>query len=402
MKINHDQLTEKQIANLNAAIKAYNDKSVVSSPLPAVLYIELTQNCIAKCDFCRGPQFVNKPAYNMRPEMFDILLHDCIPSAVLVDLHGWGESLMLPDFDQYIARVAQLGPQIRLTTTLGCGSPKALQSLIDHDVFVSISIDAAEKHVYENIRKGVNFDTLLKNIEFLSQGILKKHGSLEGRMRLGVVPLQESNLDQLEKIVQLAIQYRIPEIRIGPLHSGPNDPALLQYHRPKTIAVLQKCIELAKTAGIAFQLGRTPFAELRFKDKLFDLCCHPWLYGIIGYTGNFSYCDHLVHNSQEQVVLGNIQETPVAELWNGPKAQALRSAHIKKDGEALYSSCVSCYTKGRYADHEHELHPQFCKWLVTEKDLDARIAGMNAIDKVKLHVASHLRRMLRRFKSWHS
>ncbi len=174
MKIDTERLNEQQKINLRDALNAYERKQVVSSPSPPVLYIELTQNCNGRCDFCRGETWCNDPRYNMSQKLFKILLREYIPFATLVDLRVWGESLILPDFDKYVASVARLGPSIRLTTNLGCGTPAVLQSIVDHDVFISVSIDAAEKSLFERIRKGVSYDTVMKNLAFLATAMRKK------------------------------------------------------------------------------------------------------------------------------------------------------------------------------------------------------------------------------------
>ena len=204
MKIDWESLSPQQLSNCRSSITAYNEKSSISSLRPPVLYVELTRNCIARCDFCRGEKWINSESNNMDNEIFDILLRDYIPYTVLVDLRGGGESLMLPGFSYYLKEVSRYKPTIRLTTNLGCGSKETLQSLIDYNVFISVSFDAADKDIYESIRKGVSYDTVVRNIEFLTSGMLKKHGSLKDKIRLGVQPLQKKNLEQIGKIFEFA------------------------------------------------------------------------------------------------------------------------------------------------------------------------------------------------------
>ncbi len=98
MRINIDALNQQQISNFKSAISAYNNKSLTSSTSPPVLYIELTQNCVARCEFCRDSTFVNNNSFNISDETFNILLRDYIPYAVMVDLRAKGESLILPNF----------------------------------------------------------------------------------------------------------------------------------------------------------------------------------------------------------------------------------------------------------------------------------------------------------------
>ncbi len=375
MRINIDALSQQQVSNFKSAMNAYNNKSLTTSVSPPVLYIELTQNCVAKCEFCRDSTFVNNRSFNMSSEIFDILLRDYIPYSVMVDLRAKGESLILPNFSEYVQKVKQFGPDIRLTTTLGCGSKKNLQSLVDNDVYVSVSLDAADKDLYESIRKGMSYDIVIRNLEFLAEAMLKKHGNLKDRLRLGIVPLQGRNLDHVEKIIQLAERLKIEEIRLSPLLSGANDQNILKFHKQKTIDVLSKCTEYSRKAGIKFQLGYSPFDELYFEDNAFDLCCHPWLYVLIDYNGNFTFCDHIMGESLIKCSLGNVRDSK-DKTWNGKKARKYRKSHVKKNHKVLPFPCNACYKNGRYADHESDLDQQFSKWLVTEKDIEKKLCGI--------------------------
>jgi len=365
MEIDLKKLNQNQSLNLNLAIKAYNEKKLISSPSPPVLYIELTQNCIGRCIFCRGPKWVNNPSYDMKDEIFDILLEKYIPYAVLVDLRGWGESLMLSNFDEYVSKVAKFKPKIRITTALGCGNKRALQSLIDNDVYVSVSFDFAEKKLYEKKRKGIDYDIVIKNIEFLTQQMRKK-GTLHENIRLAVAPLQGANLGQVKKIIKIAEFYGIPEVVLSQLAAPRRNFNLLLYHKRKTIKVLLECVEYAKKSGIKLQLLRSPFKALYIAEKAFDRCCHPWLYSTISYNGDFSFCDHIMGSGYR---VGNVTEKK-DYLWNGKKMQTVRSEHIQKEMRETPLKCSVCYTKGRYSDHEHQIDKQFTKWLVTAQDIE--------------------------------
>jgi radical SAM protein with 4Fe4S-binding SPASM domain len=372
MKIDFNKLNQQQKSNLESALKAYNDKRLISSPSPSVLYIELTQNCFGRCVFCHGKNWVNDPKYDMSDKVFDTLLRDYIPFAVLIDLRGWGESLSLPNFDEYINKVTKFGPKIRLTTTLGCGSIKALQSLIDNDVFVSVSFDYADKAMYQSMRRGLSYDTVIKNMEFLTNEMRKK-GTLQDNIRLGIAPLQKANLDHVEKIIRIAEHYGIREIVLSQLVASRMDYRLLKYNKRKTIAVLQKAVKLSREAGIRLQLARSPFEELYIKDKTFDRCCHPWLYVFVDYKGNVLFCDHMLGTRFIKYSIGCVTERK-EDVWNGQRAQAQRLRHIQKDIKTLPSKCITCYKEGRYADHEHEIDKQFEKWLVTENDIEKKLS----------------------------
>jgi MoaA/NifB/PqqE/SkfB family radical SAM enzyme len=376
MEIAHDKLNEKQRFTLKAALSSYSEKKIISSASPPILYIELTKNCIARCEFCRGSSWKNKPDYTMDGKTFSKLLKEYVPYATMVDLRGWGESLMLPNFHEYVGKIADYGPAIRITTTLGCGTKKNLQSLIDHNVFVSVSFDAAEKNVYEKIRSGLVFDNVVRNIEFVTQGIIKKHGTLKGRFRLGVVPLQEKNLGQLVKIIEFAKRHKIEDIRISPLGADPSCPYLLCHHRHKTVEALKEAVSVAKKEGISLQLGFSLFDDFYFKEKAFDVCCHPWLYSYLDHEGNVGFCDHILTIGKSNY-LGNILVDKKNKIWNGKRIKKIRKIHALRKDTKMISNCARCYKGGRYADHEQDINEMFMKWEVTENDLEIKIDQLN-------------------------
>jgi len=369
VKIDFEKLSLAQNTNFKKALEAYENKVAVSSDSPAVLYIELTRNCIARCAFCRGAKWVNNPAYDMKSEIFDILLRDYIPYAVLVDLRSKGESLMLSNFDKYVEDVAKYGPKIRLTTTLGCGTKKALQSIIDYDVFLSVSFDAADKRLYESIRPGVNYDTVIQNLEFVIKGMKEKYGTIEDKIRLSVCPFQKKNLNAVEGIFELADTYGISEIAFGPLLSYLYDVNSLANNKYDTYRVFKKITKLAKKNQINVQLVLSPFGESTNRDIAFNTCCHPWMYCQVMYDGDVIFCDHLVGDSHKKRVLGNVRDSKDS-VWNGSVAQKFRKCHFTRPHNELMEPCNDCYKKGRYSDHEHELSDSFSRWLFDEKKFD--------------------------------
>lgn len=79
--------------------------------------------------------------------------------------------------------------------------------------------------------------------------------------------------------------------------------------------------------GVKLTLSTAPFDKLRFNERVFDLCCHPWLYGLVNCKGNLTYCDHLLGANAS--ILGHVRDK-VEDIWNGEKAQRIRTDHVKK------------------------------------------------------------------------
>ncbi|HVM95644.1 MAG TPA: radical SAM protein, partial [Candidatus Acidoferrales bacterium] len=237
MIVDRTLLSEAQRQNLQAALRSYADRKLTSSPRPVALFVELTRNCISRCRYCRK-NWTNDPSFDMTRDTFRHVIEACAPHASFIDVRSYGESLMLQDFPWYLAQMARVCRNLRITTTLGCGSKEALEALVEHDVFVSVSFDAADKQLYERYRRGVQYDVVMRNLERVSADMLAKHRDLRGRMRIGIAPLYGESLDHVDGVLELARRLRIPEVRIVPLTSAWYDRNLLVYHKRKVLATL--------------------------------------------------------------------------------------------------------------------------------------------------------------------
>jgi radical SAM protein with 4Fe4S-binding SPASM domain len=369
MHFDSARLTQLQRDNLSQAIEAYDIKALQSSPSPPVLFLELTKNCNAVCGFCRASTWKNDPCHSMSQSTLEQVFQDYVPYASLVDLRGWGESLLLPHLDEIVERVARAGPRLRITTTLSCGTRKALQSFIDHDVFVSVSLDTGEAETYEKLRPGARFGVVMKNLKFLAEGFQERYGTTVDRLRISVAPLQRSNLDHLPGIVDIAQAVGVKEIRILPLEAAPWDRNRLGFVQAQTRQALTDLLKRCRAAGIRVQLGAAPFRGLRIGSRVFDRCCHPWMYAVVDAHGHVGSCDHMIGPGLPTVHLGNLSQER-AQVWNGPVAQAERGRHNRGRFLGHNLTCARCYYGGRYADHEHEVNPKFSRWLVTQAELE--------------------------------
>jgi MoaA/NifB/PqqE/SkfB family radical SAM enzyme len=368
--VDRSALSETQRRNLQAGLAAYRDGNVVSSPRPAALFVELTRNCISRCRYCCRKGWTNDSAFDMSRDTFRRVVEECAPYASFVDVRSFGESLMVRDLPWYLEQTARVCPNLRITTTLGCGSQGTLRALVDHDVFVSVSFDAANQKLYERYRRGIKYDVVMRNMEFVSSEMLAKHGSLLGRMRIGIAPLYGESLDHVDGVLEVAYRLRIPEVRIVALTSSWYDPNLLVYHPRKVLRTLHKAIEKAETYGIELQFATPILASLKLPDKVCELCFKPWFYSVITFDGTMRCCDWQAELEQSRDDFGNIRDG-VESAWNGEVAKRVRHTHVQ--GQGVSSTCRNCYRIGRYSDHEHDLDPSFRRWLVAGADMKRAI-----------------------------
>jgi len=87
-----------------------------------------------------------------------------------------------------------------------------LKGMVD---IVSVSIDAAEKETYENIRRGGHWETLCKNMEYIS--FLKKKGDIK-RIQMNFV-VQKSNFKQMKDFVSLGKNFNADIVKFTRLRN---------------------------------------------------------------------------------------------------------------------------------------------------------------------------------------
>ena len=65
---------------------------------PSTLIIELTRNCNGHCIMCSRKKSKYNPKLNMPLELFKKIADETFPHAKNIDLRGFGESTLIPNF----------------------------------------------------------------------------------------------------------------------------------------------------------------------------------------------------------------------------------------------------------------------------------------------------------------
>ena len=71
--------------------------------VPNVLFLELTRRCNLACSMCRGSMMTDH-SLDMSEAVLRRIEEDLLPTARVVDLRGWGESLVRRDFLSIVER----------------------------------------------------------------------------------------------------------------------------------------------------------------------------------------------------------------------------------------------------------------------------------------------------------
>ncbi len=146
-------MTERRKKNQQRNIGEFARQCTELESRPLTLLVELTQNCNLNCPSCRS-QGPYRREWNMKPEVFDRAAEELFDDAMIVDLRGWGESLVYPRFAAMAERVLDSGAQLRIVTNGQVDKPDLWDRMMSCGSLVSISCDADRVGAARGRRRG--------------------------------------------------------------------------------------------------------------------------------------------------------------------------------------------------------------------------------------------------------
>jgi MoaA/NifB/PqqE/SkfB family radical SAM enzyme len=331
--------------------------------VPNILFLELTRRCNLACSMCR-PGMMKERTLDMSEAVLRRIEEDLLPTARVVDLRGWGESLVRRDFLSIVERLAQPGVQLRVLSNGTIPKPEIWQNLMRHRAWVGISVDATENGLLKELR-GARIEPIEKSLRSLVHW-RDVYGNHAKNVYL-TVTVSTRNLDNLEQLLSWAHQLGVKRVHMIPIHLAPSNPRSLGHREAAIPPVFDRLHAMANGYGMTLQLGGAMTTALALKDRLLDRCIHPWMYTYITYAGDVGFCDHLI--GRDYLTSGNILDRPFEEIWNSPPLVTLRADHLaKREDHPYHEHCTWCF-RNRYADFEHEIRPELSSILVTNSSV---------------------------------
>jgi MoaA/NifB/PqqE/SkfB family radical SAM enzyme len=319
---------------------------------PTALFVELTENCNLSCRMCRSAT-PYRPERDMSEAIFEVIAAELFRSATLIDLRGWGESTMLPEFGARLSRATESGARVRVVTNAIALTATLWEQLMAADAIVVVSVDAATSATSAALNRGP-FDRVMRSLETGTQ-IRERVG--KGSIRINTV-LSSLNLHELPAIVAMAARMHVKRVTAFPVVADSQDPLDLGWVRSALPALLSSAFQIAAVEGVELRLGASPLDELTEAGCLPDRCSHPWSFCYINYAGFVGYCDHLI--GHRSLTLGHLTRDGFDAIWNGGAFRALRLAHVtasRNSSVSGFEHCDWCYRR-RYVDFEDDLDPR--------------------------------------------
>jgi MoaA/NifB/PqqE/SkfB family radical SAM enzyme len=182
---------------------------------PTNLFLSIDPTCNLYCPSCRNNIRMRSDSEN---EKINYILNNFVRPALKdcesLTLDGCGEFLVSKQYEQFLYTITKSEfPKLKLAffTNAQLFTPerwKKFSNLLGMNIEIDISIDAASKEVYEKLRRGGKWETLCKNMEYISS--LKTAGHIK-EIKLRFV-VQKGNAHQLEDFVELGKKWNIDAI----------------------------------------------------------------------------------------------------------------------------------------------------------------------------------------------
>ncbi|NJB69203.1 radical SAM protein with 4Fe4S-binding SPASM domain [Desulfobaculum xiamenense] len=286
------------------------ERELVEFPFPLFLVMETVNTCNYRCIMCfRHSMPAPKPRV-MPDDLFESVMaeaaaHGCPSLSV-----NWNnEPLMDPNLVRRVARARESGfVDVRLNTNASLLDGERSRGLVRAGLTrLSVSLDAATRETYEAVRVGGNWDRVMGNIEQFLR-IRKELGARLPLLRVTFVRIRE-NAHEVDDFVRrwkgvadyVSIQSYVPHI--------PGERAMALH--PDV---------------------RSHMADIT--------CSQPFERLVVGVDGDVYPCCSPVGT---EIHLGNVRETPLAEIWRGAMSRRLRTMMRERTWDG-FDVCRRCLT----------------------------------------------------------
>lgn len=321
------------------------------APPPGELYLEVTNRCNLRCRTC--PQYfgMDERFHTLEWERF-IAITDQFASLRRVVLHGIGEPLLNPNLGRMIRHLKERGAYVLFNSNglllRGAKARDLAASGLDE---LRVSIDGGTAETYQKVRGVDGFDRILGNLRRFA-ALQRDLAVSTPRVSLWVTGMK-TTIGDLPQLVRVAAAGGVREVYLQRLvFSGrglaSEDEALYGRADAADEAAAAEALHLAAELGVALrgsgELGPRPGDD---EDRPaagaapWRGCHRPWRLMYITANGNVLPCcmAPFMAVPYQGIVLGNVNATPVTEVWNGERYRAWRSSML--DGEPP-AACAPC------------------------------------------------------------
>ncbi len=307
------------------------------TPRPRMIQLEPTRKCNLNCSMCLRNDAAD--GSSMKYEFFkEIMTRDFQYHHFLL-LYGQGEPFLAEDIFRMIRFERDNGNYVTTVTNGTVIDNEMCRKIVQSGLnTLRISIDGASERTYTAIRKGVDFDRIVSNIESLSRHI--RGARAKTKLALTFMALKDNYRDMPE-LVRLASQFKIGYLEIKdlpPYVDSSVKPLSVEIEEDRHLKEdLQTTVGKLRDAARKhhIKLIMTKFHCLYKKGK----CRNPWFKTFITWDGKVKLCSKLFASAS--LAMGDLKRSTFEEIWNGSHYNSART--MLKEGEAPSEACKTYF-----------------------------------------------------------
>ena len=286
-----------------------NGDSTVKGP-PWKLWVEPTNKCTVNCIHCFRSHITRGKGF-MELSLFKDIIDQAasLNPIPMVSVTGHGESLMHPEIGEMVKYSSERCKTEVITNATILTEKKARKLLEAEPHQIAISFDGPSKEVYEQIRRGGNYERTVMNIKRLLE--LKHELGSETLCSISIIkePLTEDKIGDFKKwCATLPFDY----VRVNELlnFSGEND---LQIEE------------------------EVPSPNMPLKNH--PVCYNAWASLCVHWDGSVIAC---LLDFDDKFVIGNVCNDTIMDIWNGERMQTFRKALVERRYGMEGIVCAKC------------------------------------------------------------
>lgn len=323
----------------------------MSAPTPREVYIEPTNRCNELCQTCPRTFFQREPEADLDFERFVRIL-DQFPGVDRVVLHGIGEPLLARDLPLMVAEANRRGARVLFNTNALALHPRLAQRLVDAGLDeLRVSMDSADRRTYRAIR-GVDgyAKAMRRTADFCAY--LRERGLDRPRVSLVFMAVRES-LGELPAVIERAGEMGVHTVVLQRLVYFGTGLAVEEQSvmGDPDGELLRRCEEAAELAGVDLvgsgRLGAVDSIRPVDGRRPWSGCTRPWRSTYVTANGNVLPCciAPFATADYEGIILGNVFERRIEDIWNGVEYEGFRQAHAS---DKPPEPCRGCGTRWMY------------------------------------------------------
>jgi len=308
--------------------------------LPRNLYLEVTNRCNLKCKACILYKGSWEPPRDITLDEL-IRITDQLPKLERIALHGIGEPLLNNDLAAMIRYLKNRGVSVQFNSNgILLDENRQIDLMATGLDELRISLDAASPQGYKAMRNSNQFDQIVKNLRSLVDRI-SHHPLSQPKLSLWYLGTRE-NIAELPDFIRLAASIGVREVYLQRLVYFQDDdgygvatPAkTLMDSDGKTRELVNQSQALAKQLDIQFNASgmAAPLESVRTDPadrSSWKKCFRPKTLMYITANGNVLPCciSPFSTSDYSSIVLGNVFESGLEEIWLGSRYQGFRKTH---------------------------------------------------------------------------